>query len=170
MNAPRKVYKSRHSAWNAWKTSNFCDSHIPYPGHFGRCRRLGWISPKGHDAMLAGTRHASFMVILLPNLFGCPTPKQPRGWLCNFSQSLLISAVRFCLICGKHITCEVSRGYRARDSACFDSPPFLFLPLHFYCGCYIKVALLCYVFHKRLTWLHILCKIQCVYYVPIILV
>ena len=25
---------------------------------------------KGHDARLAGTRHASFMVCLLPNLFG----------------------------------------------------------------------------------------------------
>ena len=25
---------------------------------------------KGHDAMLAGTRHASFMVRLFPNLFG----------------------------------------------------------------------------------------------------
>ena len=79
---------------------------------------------KGHDAMLAGTRHASFMVRLLPNLFGWPTPKQPRRWLCNFSQSLIISAVRFCLICGKHITCEVSRSYRARDSACFDSTTY----------------------------------------------
>ena len=101
-----RLYKSRHSTWNAWKTSNFCDSYIPYPGHFGRCRRLGWILPKGHDAMLAGTRHASFMVWSLPNLFGWLTPKQPRRWLCNFSQSLFISAVRSCLICGKHITCR----------------------------------------------------------------
>ena len=116
-----RLYKSIQSAWNAWKTPNFCDSYIPYPGHFGRCRRLGWISPKGHYAMLAGTRHASFMEPLLPNLFRQPTPKQLHRWLCNFSQSLIISAVRFCLICGKHITCEVSRGYRARDSACLDN-------------------------------------------------
>ena len=80
---------------------------------------LNEYPPKGHDARLAGTRHASFMVRLLLNLFGWPTPKQPHRWLCKFSQSLFISAGRFCLICGKHITCEVSRSYRARDSACF---------------------------------------------------
>ena len=43
---------------------------FPAPVIFGRCRRLEWISPKGHDAMLAGTRHACFLVFLLLNLFG----------------------------------------------------------------------------------------------------
>ena len=97
---------------------------LPTPVILADVAGLDGYPPKGHDAMLAGTRHASFMIRLLPNLLGWPTLKQPRGWLCNFSQSLFISAVRFCLICGKHITCEVSRGYRARDSACFDSPTF----------------------------------------------
>ena len=48
---------------------------------------------------------------------------QPRnsraGDFVTSHKAYIISAVRFCLICGKHITCEVSRGYRARDSACF---------------------------------------------------
>ena len=65
-----RLHKSRHYAWNAWKTSNFCDSYVPYPGHFGRCRRLEWISLKDHNARLAGTRHASFMMLLPSNLFG----------------------------------------------------------------------------------------------------
>ena len=45
-------------------------SIFPTPVNFGRCHRLGYTTLKGHDAMLAGTRHASFMVRLLPNLFG----------------------------------------------------------------------------------------------------
>ena len=118
---------------------------IPYPGHFGRCHRLEWIFLKGHDAMLAGTRHASFVVPLLPNLFGWPTPQQPRRWLCNFSQSLFISAVRFCLICGKHITCEVSRGYRARDSACFTFNYYTIISCRFSCLWYKKRPLLYWV-------------------------
>ena len=153
-----RLYKSIQSAWNAWKTPNFCDSYIPYPGHFGRCRRLGWISLKGHDAMLAGTRHASFMVLLLPNLFGWPTPKQPRRWLCNFSQSLFISAVRFCLICGKHITCEVSRGYRARDSACFVHNLICYYIWVIIMWVWMtKVYIMCYMY-VLICILRILCK------------
>ena len=140
-----RLYKSKHSAWNAWKTPNFCGSHIPYPGHFGRCRRLEWITRKDHDAMLAGTRHASFMVCLLPNLFGRPTPKQPRGWLCNFSQSLIISAVRFCLICGKHITCEVPREYRARDSACFGITLFSYYSVTLFPRLRVTVYFITYI-------------------------
>ena len=45
--------------------------HIfPTPVILADVAGLGRSLLKGHDAMLAGTRHASFMVRLLPNLFG----------------------------------------------------------------------------------------------------
>ena len=54
--------------------------HIfPTPVILADVTGLGGISLKGHDAMLAGTRHASFMGLLLLSLFEQSTPKQPRG-------------------------------------------------------------------------------------------
>ena len=45
--------------------------HIfPTPVILADVAGLDGISLKGHNARLAGTRHASFMVFLLPNLFG----------------------------------------------------------------------------------------------------
>ena len=45
--------------------------HIfPTPVILADVAGLDGSPPKGHDAMLAGTRHASFMVLLLSNLFG----------------------------------------------------------------------------------------------------
>ena len=43
---------------------------FPTPVILADVAGLGGFYLKGHDAMLAGTRHASFMVRLLPNLFG----------------------------------------------------------------------------------------------------
>ena len=43
---------------------------FPTPVILADVAGLDGSPPKGHDAMLAGTRHASFVVTLLPNLFG----------------------------------------------------------------------------------------------------
>ena len=43
---------------------------FPTPVILADVAGLGRSPLKGHDAMLAGTRHASFMVCLLPTLFG----------------------------------------------------------------------------------------------------
>ena len=81
---------------------------------------------------------------------------QPRNSLAgdfvNSHKAYIISAVSFCLICGKHITCEVSRGYRARDSACFG--------IHYLINFFF---LLCTLPCKKIAFYYVCCVV-CKYY------
>ena len=62
------------------KVHSLCEMHVkplisvihilPTPVILADVTGLDRSPLKGHDAMLAGTRHASFLVHLLPNLFG----------------------------------------------------------------------------------------------------